>query len=468
MNQYLKAILSVLNLLVLMQATTANAQSNPNHQQNPVYAFTNVGIVDVASASILPAQTVLISGETILQTGPTSDISLPDGAIVLRDGGYLMPGLAEMHAHIPPSSQGEQYMQDVLMLYLSQGITTIRGMLGEPAHLDLRERVRNGEIPGPRILTSGPSFNGRSAPNPETGRAMVRAQAEAGYDLLKFHPGLSVETFEAVTDEARRLDMEFSGHISHAVGLERSLAAGKTTIDHLDRYMEFLSGEQAASRPDPSIIYFGYDLAYAVDPSRIEEAVARTVEAGVWNVPTNTLLENVFNPDLTIDIMQTWPGMEYMPAGTRSGWINYVTILRNQHDYDPDKARVFLEHRRALTRALHEGAAGLLLGADAPQIFNPPGFSAHRELALLVDAGLSTAAALATGTINVGIYLSEETTTGKIAPGFRADLITLDVNPLQILPFHEEIAGVMASGRYHDAAALQQALEKIAERVAGM
>jgi len=457
-----------LTLFILLLHGTACSQNTSSTDSTPVYAFTNVGIVDIQGDRIIPGQTVLITGETILRTGPSAQTPLPSGAIVLQDGGYLMPGLAEMHAHIPPSSQGEQYMQDVLMLYLSQGITTIRGMLGEPAHLTLRDRVSQGEIPGPRILTSGPSFNGRSAPDSETGRAMVRAQAEAGYDLLKFHPGLSVETFQAVTEEARRLGMEFSGHISHAVGLERSLAAGKTTIDHLDRYMEYLSGEQAASRTDPSIIYFGYDLAYAVDTARIDAAVRKTVEAGVWNVPTNTLLENVFNPDLTIDIMQEWPGMEYVPAGTRAGWINYVTILRNQQDYDPEKARVFLQHRRALTRSLHEGGAGLLLGADAPQIFNPPGFSAHRELALLTDAGLSNAAALATGTINVGVYLGEETQTGRVAPGFRADLIALQVNPLEMLPFDEGISGVMTAGRYYDAATLQQTLDAIAERVSGM
>jgi imidazolonepropionase-like amidohydrolase len=219
--------------------------------------------------------------------------------------------------------------------------------------------------------------------------------------------------------------------------------------------MEYMAGE-AANRPDPSIIFFGYDLTPHVDESLMEVAVAATAEAGVWNVPTNTLLENVFNPDHTVDVMMEWPGVELMPDQVVNGWRSYLDNLRNSDEYDAAQARAFLEMRKRLTLALHRAGAGLLLGADAPQIFNPPGFSAHRELELLVQSGLSPYEALQTGTVNVGEYLGETDRTGKVAPGYRADLILLSVNPLDSIPFGSYIEGVMAGGAWYSQAELQR------------
>jgi imidazolonepropionase-like amidohydrolase len=424
----------------------------------------NVTLLSMEFDELSENHSILITDGRIAWVGPAADARTFRGATIITGDYYVMPGLAEMHAHIPGANQGEEYMKAVLGLYLSQGITTIRGMLGQPAHLEMRELAAAGEIDSPRIFTSGPSFSGNSVSDPDEARQRVRDQVEAGYDLLKFHPGLSVELFEAITDEANTLGIEFSGHISHAVGLERSLAAGKGSIDHLDRYMEFLAGNPA-DREDPSIIYFGYDLATQADEERIREAARKTREAGVWNVPTNTLLVNVFRPDYTPEQMNEWPGMEFIPENTRRGWVNFVSDLRSGEDYDEEKARRFLELRNKLTLALHEEGAGLLLGADAPQIFNPPGYSAHRELALLVEAGLSPFEALKTGTVNVGEYLGEEDETGRIAEGYRADLIFLSANPLEAIPFHDHIEGVMRDGRFYDRSDLDELLDRIRQSI---
>jgi imidazolonepropionase-like amidohydrolase len=389
---------------------------------------------------------------------------MPLNAEVVRGNFYVMPGLSEMHAHIPQPGQGEQVMKDALALYLSQGITTIRGMLGHPAHLDLRDQAAAGEIDSPRIFTSGPSFSGGSVDSPEQARQMVRQQTDAGYDLLKFHPGLTVEEFSAITDEANKLEIEFSGHISHDVGLERSLNARQGTIDHLDRYMEFLAGNPE-DRDDPSIIYFGYDLAYDIEEGRIEEAAQMTEEAGVWNVPTHTLLHNVFNPDLSVEMMRNWPGMEYISESTLDNWSGYVRNLRASEDYNADKAHRFLDIRESLFLAIHKAGAGLMLGADAPQFFNPPGFSAHRELSLLVEAGLTPYEALKTGTVNVARYLNETGSAGIIAVGARADLLFLDVNPLETIPFQNHIEGVVSAGVYYDREQLNLLLQEVKNHI---
>jgi hypothetical protein len=428
-----------------------------------VLVIRDVSVLTMATDEIIHGQTIIISDGRIAWVGPDSEANIPEGARIITGDYHVMPGLAEMHAHIPSANQGEQYMHDVLVMYLAQGVTTIRGMLGEPAHLELREKTLSGELPGPRIFTSGPSFNARSATDPETVRERVREQAEAGYDLIKLHPGISLENFAALADEAHKHGMEFSGHISYDVGLIRTLEAGQGTIDHLDRYMEFLAGD-AANRPDPSIIYFGYDLTPHADPEKIDEAARLTAEAGVWNVPTNTLLVNVFDPRYTSGDMRKWPGMEYVPQQMVNGWATFVDRTRSQDDYDAETASRFIELRNKLTLSLHRVGAGLLLGADAPQIFNPPGFAVHRELELLTEAGLTPYEAIRTGTVNVGIYLGEENGTGMVKEGFRADLLLLTVNPLEAVPFGQNIGGVVTAGRYYSSEQLQAMLDEVRKR----
>jgi imidazolonepropionase-like amidohydrolase len=440
-----------------------DSADSPGNQDGKII-FHKVNVLTMEDDVIHSNYSVVVDGDEIVWVGPSDQVDLSNFSTVIEGDYYLMPGLAEMHAHIPPLSQGEHYAYDVLKMYLSQGITTIRGMLGEPLHLQLRAQVESGEVIGPRIFTSGPSFSGGSVRDPELARQAVRDQFEAGYDLLKFHPGLTLEVFEAVTDEARKLGMEFSGHISYDIGLERTLESGKKTIDHLDRYMEFLA-PKAANRPDPSIIYFGYDLTYEIELSRIDLAAKMTADAGVWVVPTNTLMENVFNPALSIDDMLNYPGMDLMPRNVVAGWTNYLNIIRNQHDYDEHKASQFLHIRALLTDALNKHNAGILLGADAPQIFNPPGYSAHREMELLVRYGLSSIEAIKTGTVNVGLYLDETDKTGKIAPGFRAEMILLHSNPLESIPFNSAIEGVMMRGVYYDRETLGGYLDEIRKRV---
>src|SRR3990172_9731685 len=123
-----------------------------------------------------------------------------------------MRGVAEMHAHIPGGQAPPEYTEGVLFLYLANGVTTIRGMLGAPPHLELRERAARGEIWSPTIITSGPSFNGNSVTSPAVARAMVEEQRAAGYDFLKIHPGVGRAGFDTMAATARQLGIRFAGH----------------------------------------------------------------------------------------------------------------------------------------------------------------------------------------------------------------------------------------------------------------
>ncbi|MDH5382971.1 MAG: amidohydrolase, partial [Cyclobacteriaceae bacterium] len=115
----------------------------------------NIAILSPSSDSFSSPQYVLISGDSIL--GISSDSSAFSSTVIIDgQGKFLIPGLSEMHAHIPtPAQGGMELVEETLFLYLSQGVTTIRGMLGDPFHLELKEKIKKDEILSPRIITSG-------------------------------------------------------------------------------------------------------------------------------------------------------------------------------------------------------------------------------------------------------------------------------------------------------------------------
>ena len=121
--------------------------------------FVNVNVVPMSDESIRTSQTVVVTDGKISAIGAVDDVPVPEGAAII-DGTdrYLMPGLAEMHAHVT----GNDGFERLATLFVANGVTTIRGMLGRPSHLQIRSEILSGERFGPRLLTSGPSFNGRT------------------------------------------------------------------------------------------------------------------------------------------------------------------------------------------------------------------------------------------------------------------------------------------------------------------
>lgn len=437
-------------IALLLSATTALQDPAPPgavRDTQPV-AFVGVSVLPLDRDRLLENHTVVVRGGRIAALGPVAEIVVPAHARrVDGRGKFLLPGLAEMHGHLPnPNAPGfdPRVTESALFLYLANGVTFVRGMQGNAAALELRDRIARGEVLGPRLHVAGPPLSGATVRNAADARPTVEEQRAAGFDLLKIHEGLSREVYDTIAATAKRVGIRFAGHVPNEVGVFHALEAGQSTIDHLDNYTEAAGGEKA-------------------DSAGIERVVRATRAAGTWVVPTMALWETFLAGD-PADRARL-PELRYVPPQWRAAWANQLAAMRRNN---PDTAagRREIALRRRILKALADGGVGILFGTDSPQLYSVPGFSVHREIAVMSAAGLPPFAILESATRRVAEYLGTPHEFGTVAPGRRADLILLHGNPLDDLGRLARPAGVMVNGRWLPESEIRERLEEIASAYA--
>lgn len=443
-------------LLLVAFSLAGKAQQTTDSRQRDI-VFTNVSVIPMTSETVLNNQTVVVKNGLVTAIG--SKPKFDKNALVIDGKGkYLMPGLAEMHAHVPPVDN-IQPMKDVLQLFAANGVTTIRSMLGHPLHLQLRSEVQSGEVLGPRIYTSGPSFSGGSIKTPQEAEAKVRSQKSAGYDFMKMHPGISRTNFEAIVKTAKEVNMPFAGHVSFSVGVWRSAEAGYATIDHLDGIMEALMPRLDTLAEEEAGL-FGLFVGHNADVSKLDKVLKTIKDNNVWIVPTQTLAEHWQSPNVTSTELLSWPEMKYMDKKTLNGWASAKDNTMKNPAYISASVLKFIDVRRTIIRECQKQGIGLLLGSDAPQVFSVPGFSLKHELNYLVQSGLTPYEALQTGTVNIGKFFKQDN-LGVIKPGAIADLVLLNENPLQDINAVGTVQGAMLNGRWLPKTEIDAMLSKL-------
>jgi imidazolonepropionase-like amidohydrolase len=443
-------------LLFLLASPLLFGQELIDSRQREI-VIQSVNVVPMDSEQILKGQTVVVKDGKVIAIGKKIKYG-KDALVIDAKGKYLIPGLGEMHAHVPPVDDLEP-MKEVLFLFAANGITTIRGMLGHPRHLELRSKINSGEIFGPRFFTTGPSFSGLSVKTAAYGAEMVRKQKEAGYDFLKLHPGLTKETFAAISSTAKEVGIPFVGHVSFGVGVWRAIEAGYSSIDHLDGFVEGLV-PNIESMAEQQAGLFAMFVADRADEAQIPKLMKGLKEKNIWVVPTQSLADRWFAPNFTGDRFKSDPDSKYMKAETVSQWIDTKKNLMANEQYNAAKMENFIKLRRKLIYECQKKGVGLLLGCDAPQVFNVPGFSTHNELQYLVACGLTPYQALRTGTVNVANYLKIPD-AGVIKPGAVADLILISGNPLTDISQTKKVEGVMLRGQWMSKAYIDSGLKKL-------
>ena len=453
--------------LLLFTGLAACAQNEP--AVPGTIAFTNVTVLPMDRPGVLEGQTVVVFDGEVQEMGPAGEVRVGEGATVIDGAGrYLMPGLAEMHAHVPPGADPPRdAVEDILFLYVANGITTIRGMLGSEYQIPLAEELRAGSVLGPHFYVGAPSINGNSAPSPEDAERLIRTHKDAGYDLQKIHPGVSRETWDHMVAVAEEVGLTYGGHVPADVGLVHAIETGMSTVDHLDGYVQAVASDDVVAQINTGRPISLEGLVNGVDESKIGEIVQLTVEHDVYVVPTMYLWQNLYGTE-DAEVFLSQPEMRYVSEGQRDAWRRQAA---GGPQGPPDVVRAFFDVRNRILKDLADAGAPVMMGTDSPQLFNVPGFALHREIDVMSESGMTNQQILESGTVTVGRYVREhlgiDDSFGTVAPGQRADLVLLGANPLDDLDNLTDRVGVMVEGRWVTRAEIDEGLEALAAKHAG-
>jgi imidazolonepropionase-like amidohydrolase len=428
----------ILSALIVVGGSLRTSAQIPAIPAQRTTAFVDVTVLPMDRERTLEHQTVIVRDGRIASVGPASSTNVPADALRIDGRGkFLLPGLAEMHGHVP--AQAGPLASAVMFLYLANGLTTVRGMQGSPFHLTLRQQVARGEVLGPHFYAAAPQM-GQNIRTPAIGDSVARAHKAAGYDLLKIQEGMPLAAYDAVVATAKSVGIPFGGHVPDSVGLLHALESGQRTIDHLDNYMETIT-----------------------PATPLSAIVAATKRSGAAVVPTMALWEMLYIPPDSASVANR-PELRYMPKNTVAGWFrNIGGGGRVQGD---SARRAWRATRMSILRTLNDAGVPILLGTDAPQIFSVPGFSIHREMQAMIEAGMTPYQVLASGTRNVATHFGTLASTGTVEAGKRADLLLVDANPLTSVANVQRRTGVMIDGRWLPESEIQRGLEALASAYA--
>lgn len=410
-------------------------------QDRPLTAFVDVSVLPMDGERVLAHHTVLVRGDRIESVGPAATTQVPaDARRIAAAGKWLMPGIAEMHGHVPSPKAPPELTESYLALFALRGATTVRTMYGFPNQFELRERIESGELFGPTLYTAAPALSGNAVSGADQARELVRKFKADGYDLLKIHEGLTPPEYEAIVEEAGKLGLRTAGHVPDEVGVRRAIEAGQG-IDHLDGYWEEA----------------GEDEAKMLELARVTKA------KGTWVVATQDLWRTLYGSE-TLEVLDARPELAYAHPKEREQW--KAAKAGQLAQGNAELGAKMLAARDKMLGLLAKENANLLLGSDAPQMFSVPGFSLEHELPALERAGVSRWQILRAATSAPAVYFGAESEFGTIQPGRRADLLLLDGDPTADIRNVHRQAGVMVRGQWLDAAEIRSRLDAIANRLA--
>lgn len=426
-----------INLLLLSFSGVFGVKAQCNVEESS-FAFVNFTIIPMTdTVSVLTEHTIIVDEGIIVDIGPRSTTPVPDKAYLIEgDGRYIIPGLADMHAHI--------LKREDAILELANGVTTIRNMNGEPWHISFRDSILNRQarifdtkISSPHIYTSGPIMNFfghpffRTTPIEDLEDAInsLNQQEGIGYDFFKVYTFLTPNVFNFIEDYSNNSGIPFAGHGNNWLGSLEVIQSRQSSIEH----------------------FWGYLPNEDVDQDQVALENA-TVENGVWNCPTLLVRYNVER-------------LDSLRANEPDEVRYFCELLNNWRDSEarPQENANYSGFSELLYRLYHNGG-NLMLGTDNITPYAVAGFAVHKELELYVKAGLTPHQALTLATSKPHEYLEEVgygNHAGTLEVGKNADLLILGGNPVIDINNTNLIEGVMANHNYYSKSCLQELLNEM-------
>jgi imidazolonepropionase-like amidohydrolase len=454
------------------------------HLSSPTVALRDVTVVNVIDGSLRAQHTVLVTGNRITAVGPANEIRVPDDADVIEAaGGFLIPGLWDMHVHSVANVGPDMAISSVAAmdwhfpLFLAWGVTGVRNMNDGTGDVSLKltsslkRRLATGDVRGPRFLANGPSIDGdpplgsnsavvRTA---QDARAAVDTLVDSGADFIKVYENLSRGAYFAIMDQARRRGVRVDGHVPFRVTPEEAADAGQRTFEHVlamaagcstsaaaerERFASVLAPRAGSAALDglaPLTLFHHERALYdSRDPAACTTTIAAYRRNGVAETPNVVAYRDVVNAK---EILSDASRMRVVPEVIRRNWEAMLDtdLYREMQSVLRPLVPLYAEN----ARLLNEAGVLLLAGTDVGIPTLIPGLSLHEELELLVEAGLTPLEALRTATINPARVLGQTESLGSIEVGKLADLVLLDANPLTDIRNTPRIRAVIADGRLY-------------------
>lgn len=291
---------------------------------------------------------------------------------------------------------------------------------------------------------------------PETvdrARQAVKDQVSAGYDFIKVYDYLSDETYLAAVDEARMQNVYVVGHLLDALSPETIFSAGLQEVAHMDEFMEsHMIGEATPSKGFEDVT-FNYKT--------IPQSVAAAKKNDVMIVSNMVLDEVIYKNLEDVESGLSQPGYSIISPEIINQWKTQGRFV-NWAGQETWRREVLMPFLLTMTKALHGGGVPLLIGTDMIVEGIVPAHI-HRDLELLVEAGLTPFEALEAGTKNAGISVTRmdrDGNFGTVKIGQIADLILLEENPLENVSRTRHRVGVMSRGQWFTQAELDRLVDE--------
>jgi imidazolonepropionase-like amidohydrolase len=458
----------LLSIFVLMMAASPPLRAQYWSLQD-TFVLTDVNVVDVRTGAVFSDQIVIVEKNRIRGVGSRKNLRYPRNApSASAHGGYLIPGLWDMHVHLVfgdwfPNAQGIS-----LPLFVANGITGVRDMGSELAIVQKwRNQIEAGELVGPRIITAGPMLDGPkprfpssiAITTPEDGRKAVDNLKQGGADFIKLQSLIPRDAVFAIADEAKKQDIPFEGHVPDSVRASEMSNAGMHSFEHLIGIFEgsspledeFLKGGKTETK-----------FLASYDPARAAALAQILVKNQTWQCPTLVWERGGNLLDITDFSKDT--RARYVPASWKDKtWKTFTQVVESEFNTDDLATRQkFVEKELEVVQLLHKAGVLFLAGTDTPSgVYIFPGFGLHEELQRFVDAGFTPLEALQTATLNPAIFFHMENDLGTVERGKLADLVLLEDNPLKDIHNTTKIAAVIVDGHYISRDDLQKLLQHV-------
>ncbi len=426
-------VLIALTALILPAAGCAEVD-NGAASQSDVTAITGARIIDGNGGEPVADGVIVIRGERIEAVGPASSTPVPDGAhIIDATGQTALPGLADMHVHLGQGGWDGTTadllgFQRYLNAHLYAGVTTVLTLGDVGPHIkQIHDEIRAGRLQGPRVYFAGPILDGPEPSWPEISYAIssvsqmqgyVRKLKAAGAHVIKGYGGLADEMLVHLVEAAAQEDLPVIVDVGRRNGSAGSAATGITAFAHLG------FGEVT----DEAIEVMVREGIATITTATLSDSRLRWQERG-GDFAAAPLVGAVTPPwvfEPLTDVVMRGQGTSYGSGGAES-------------------------RRLRLRNAKRMFDAGILLvaGTDtpAPGLFFGEGL--HRELELLVEAGLTPLQAISTATRNAAALMQADD-WGTLEPGKRADVLIVDGDPAANIGDTRNIAVLLQGGRIVD------------------